>query len=594
MSRAERRSVVATAGHVDHGKSALIRALTGIEPDRWAEERRRGLTIDLGFAWTELAQHTVAFVDVPGHQRFVSNMLAGVGPVPAVLFVVAADDGWSRQSTEHLDALGAFGIRDAIVVVTKADLVDPDRAAAVGRTAADRLVDAGLDRPEVVVVSAATGLGLSSLRERLVVLLDRLPVPDPIAPVRFWIDRVFTVRGAGTVVTGTLGAGRISIGDRLEVLGSGQPRPVTVRAIEQLGKANPQADAVSRVGLNLRAVTTDDLARGACLLTPGAWPVVSELDVRLEPIFAELTSHQVLHVGSAAIPARVRPLADGVARLTLARPVPVRVGDRAVLRDPGQQAVTAGVVVLDPDPPALNRRGAAAARGASLHDGTALTTAAQLARRGAVRADRLRLLGFPDDHPPARHGWLIDDAAWRRWQDALRQQLDAQVAADPRRPWLSTDAARRAIGLPDQELLTDLVGAAGLQLREGRISLPGARQSLGRAGAAIEQIVAQLQENPFAAPERTDLQAAGVSVRDLATAAETGLLTRLAPDLVIGNDAVTRAVELLSGLAQPFTLSQARQRWGTTRRVAVPLLELLDRQGLTIRDPDDRRRLRQR
>ncbi len=225
--------VIATAGHVDHGKSALVRALTGTDPDRWAEERRRGLSIDLGFAWLTLPSgERLAFVDVPGHERFVPNMLAGIGPVPAVLFVVAADEGWMPQSAEHLAALDALGVRHGLLAVTRADLADPGPAAA---EAARRIAVTSLGPVECVAVSAVTGEGLPGLIAALDRLAAELPAPDPAAPVRLWVDRAFTVTGSGTVVTGTLRgrhrAGRGRNGpDAGHAAGPGARDPVTGRA----------------------------------------------------------------------------------------------------------------------------------------------------------------------------------------------------------------------------------------------------------------------------------------------------------------------------------------------------------------------------
>jgi len=213
--------VIATAGHVDHGKSTLVRALTGMEPDRWEAERRRGMTIDLGFAWLTLPSgERLAFVDVPGHERFVPNMLAGVGPVPAVMFVVAADEGWMPQSAEHLAAVDALGIGRGLLVVTRADLADPGPAL---REAAARIRGSSLGQVDGLAVSGVTGQGMPELRAALAALAGRLPAADPGAPVRLWADRAFSIRGSGTVVTGTLPAGTIAAGDELHAAPSMRP-----------------------------------------------------------------------------------------------------------------------------------------------------------------------------------------------------------------------------------------------------------------------------------------------------------------------------------------------------------------------------------
>jgi selenocysteine-specific elongation factor len=246
--------VVATAGHVDHGKSTLVRALTGMEPDRWAEERRRGMTIDLGYAWMTLASgEKLAFVDVPGHERFVPNMLAGLGPVPAVMFVVAADGGWMPQSAEHLAAVDALGVRHGLLVVTRADLADPGPAS---RQALAEIGKTSLGRVEAISVSAVTGRGLDELRAALSRLLAELrgqargsagQSGSAVDPVRLWIDRSFTIRGAGTVVTGTLPAGTVRNGQELLLTPSSQP--VRVRGLQALGEPLDQVGGVARVAL---------------------------------------------------------------------------------------------------------------------------------------------------------------------------------------------------------------------------------------------------------------------------------------------------------------------------------------------------------
>jgi selenocysteine-specific elongation factor len=346
--------VVVTAGHVDHGKSALIRALTGRDPDRLEEEHRRGLSIELGYAWTELAGvGEVAFVDVPGHQRFITTALAGMGPVPVALFVVAADDPWMPQAEEHLAALDALGVEHGLLVVTRSDLAEPRPAL---RAARARLDTTSLAAASDVVVSATTGAGLAELRQRLADLLLSVPLPDPEAPVRLWVDRRFHVRGAGTVVTGTLPEGTIAVGDKL-ALGD---EPVRVRGIESLEVPRQRVSGVARVALDLGGHAPAGVARGQALVTPGAFAQTDVVDVRLsgEPGPPE---RPVLHIGSTSAQVRVRPLGDGFARLQLPEPLPLREGDRAVLRDPGSRAVW-GVRVVDPAPPPLSRRGDAVRR----------------------------------------------------------------------------------------------------------------------------------------------------------------------------------------------------------------------------------------
>ncbi|MCW2670230.1 MAG: selB, partial [Frankiales bacterium] len=315
------------------------------------------MTIDLGYAWTGLPSgEVVAFVDVPGHQRFLGNMLAGVGPAPAVLFVVAADEGWRRQSQEHLAAVHALGVRHALLAVTRSDLADPAPATA---EALRHLTASSLGQVPAVAVSGATLAGLEELRAALDRLVAELPTPDLEAPVRLWVDRSFTVRGAGTVVTGTLGAGRIRVGDALQ-LGD---RNVRVRGLQQLGSPTDEVTAVARVAVNLRDVDRAEVRRGDALLTPGSWRSTAAVDVRLTH---EVNERLVLHVGSAAVPVRVRPLGGDTARLLLDAPMPLRAGDRGLLRDPAAQSVASGLTVLDADPPSLRRRGAATARAAAL------------------------------------------------------------------------------------------------------------------------------------------------------------------------------------------------------------------------------------
>ena len=360
--------VVATAGHVDHGKSTLVRALTGIEPDRWDEEKQRGLTIDLGFAWTELPSgRHVAFVDVPGHERFLGNMLAGVGPAPLVCFVVAADEGWQAQSRDHRDAVAALGIQHGMIVVTKTDRA-PERVADVVARARAELAGTGLADAPAVAVSAREGTGLDEFRDTLDAVLSRVPAPDPDARIRLWIDRAFTISGAGTVITGTLTAGTLHRGDRLTLRGRAGEQEVTVRSIQSQNDSVGRIGPTHRVAVNLRGTSKDAIHRGDVLVTPGAWPTTGVIEVRRErgAPFDELPAEIVVHAGTAGVGARIRPLDADHARLHLDQEMTLVPGDRLVLRSPGAQVAVGGARVLDVDPPALDRRGAAAREAARL------------------------------------------------------------------------------------------------------------------------------------------------------------------------------------------------------------------------------------
>ena len=584
--------VIATAGHVDHGKSTLVRALTGMEPDRWAEERRRGMTIDLGLAWTTLPSgRLLAFVDVPGHERFVPNMLAGVGPVPTVLFVVAADEGWMPQSAEHLAALHALDVRHGLLVVTRSDLADPAPALAQART---QLAATSLGQVEAVAVSGATGVGLDAFRAALDRLLATLPAPDAQADVRLWIDRSFTVKGSGSVVTGTLAAGTIRAGDELVVASTGAR--VRVRGLQCLGEPAPVVGAVARVAVNLRGVTRGELGRGDALLTPGRFLATDLLDVRVhgDPV-ADLPREALLHVGSAAIPVRIRPLGADTARLALATPLPLRIGDRTLLRDPGRHHVAGGVTMLDVRPPRLDRRGAARVRAGVLSgmDGQP-DESGELARRRVVRRSEMTAMGVPITAVPTAGDWLVDPTYLAELRQGLDKLVAAYTAAHPLEDGVPLEAARHRLGLPDRALVEALV-AAPLVLREGRIVAAGDRLDLPPAVAkAVRQLRDDLADAPFAAPEAGRLAELGLGSRELAAAVRARALVRVADAVVLLPGAEQAAAERLADLPQPFTLSQARQALGTTRRVAVPLLEMLDRQGRTARLPDDRRIVRHR
>jgi selenocysteine-specific elongation factor len=581
--------VVATAGHVDHGKSTLVRALTGMEPDRWAEERRRGLTIDLGFAWTRLRPEvTVAFIDVPGHERFVPNMLAGVGSVPAVLFVVAADEGWMPQSAEHLAALHALDVRHGLCVIARSDLADPGPAT---RQALAEIARTSFGEVEAVAVSASAGTGMSELRAALERLLARVPEPDLDAPVRLWIDRSFSIQGSGTVVTGTLAAGRMRVGDELEVASLG--RTVRIRALQSLGHTVPEVAGVARVAVNLRDVERHELRRGDALLTPNRFHCTGTIDVRVhgDPV-ASLPKSVMLHLGSAAVPARVRPIGVDTARLTLAHALPLRIGDRGLLRNPGQHRITGGTSVLDVSPPALIRRRAAIARAEILAelDGRA-DERTELRRRGIARREDLERMGVTVTAHPAAGDWLVDETTWTRLRSELPRFVADWCRDHPLEPGPPVDVVRQAMGLPDRSLVHALL-VSPLTARTGRVIRTGQAPLPALVSQALAKVRAELAANPFAAPAGERLAELGLGPRELGAAVRAGALVRVTDGVVLLPGSIQDAATALGALPQPFTVSEARKALDTTRRVAVPLLELLDRRGLTQRLPDDRRRIR--
>ena len=578
--------VVATAGHVDHGKSALVRALTGSDPDRLEEEHRRGLSIQLGYAWTSLPEvGDLAFVDVPGHERFITTMLAGVGPVPAVLFIVAADDPWMPQAAEHLAALDALRVRHAVVAVTRSDLADPAPAAA---TAEAELQQTSLSGSPIVQVSSRTGAGLDELRTRLVELVQGLPAADPDADVRLWIDRRFTISGAGTVVTGTLPTGTVTRGDTLSTgLGT-----VRVRGIESLEEKVDSMSGVARVALNLTGDVADlDVTR--TLTTPDAFHWTEVLDVRVTSGDVDrLPTQPILHVGAHSVSVHCRPLGGELVRLALERPLPLRVGDRTLLRDPGSRQVW-GARVLDPMPPPLRRRGAAVERAKALEDVTEPDLVTEVARREVVDVDTLRRIGVPDSSAATRSvvragQWLMSNDRAERTGNQILQLVTEHDRERPLDRGLPVAVLAERLDLPSPELVVAVLREP-LHLHGGRVLASDDDALPAELEQALAALAEDLASTPFNAPTADRLRELGLDTARTAAAAKAGRLLRLAPGIVLLPGADVRAVEELRSLSQPFTTSEARSRLGTSRRVVLPLLEHLDRAGLTRRLPDDRR-----
>lgn len=594
--------VVATAGHVDHGKSTLVRALTGMEPDRLAEERRRGLTLDLGYAWTRLGATTVAFVDVPGHERFVATMLAGAGPAPTALLVVAADDGWSAQSSEHRDVLDLLAIPVLAVVVSKADAVDPEHLEAVTADLPTRLAGSHLADAPVVVTDAVTGRGLDQLQT---VLADRLVHQEPVADVgrpRLWVDRSFSVPGAGAVITGTLGGGALERGDRVTLLPS--DREHRIRGLQCLGHDVDRAGPGTRVALDLSGLDHAEVARGDAVVAAGPWrtTITAELWVRALPgSTVSSTGAWHLHVGSARTVVRVRPLTsppdgdqpdarEAALRVELDTPLPLVVGDPVILRDAGRRVVAAGGVVADPDPgPVPRRRAARERRSAALAEvvaaGREQRATRLLALRGGVAArDRLLAAAGVDDVPGLHRlgEHLLDDDGLHRATSAVTE-LGAGTHDRDR-----IARALRAADLPGalaRPLVDALLADGTLARTSGGVVLAEHAEAAADARSArATALLAELDAAPFAPPDVDALaREVGLDHRELVALIQSGEIVR-AGKVAFSRHAVERAAAVLRERfadGRAFTAAEAKQAWQTTRRFAIPLLEHLDRTGVT-------------
>ena len=623
--------IVATAGHVDHGKSALIKALTGTDPDRLPEEKLRGITIDLGFAHLDLpssraspSSFRLGIVDVPGHEDFVKNMVAGVGSIDLALLVVAADDGWMPQTEEHLQILTYFGVRQAVVTLTKADLT-ADEAGAIAAIR-ERLQNSPFAGAPIVPTSVVSGRGLGDLKVTLARVLADIPPPRDIGKPRLPVDRVFTLPGAGTVVTGTLFGGVMRRGQLLVIQPSG--KSARIRRIQSHGRDVDASGPGTRTALNLADVDAAGVHRGDVVTLAGIGSPSETLDVQLEisPRAARslrdgLRVH--VHHGSGNVAARValgsgKELAPGtraVAELRLEAPAFVFTGDRFTVRDWSEQHTLAGALVLDPDATRKGFRSKARQswleQAAAAIEDPARFLAVSIARHGAVHRSRLLLKSrFSSEDLAGAVGRLVKEGALVSvgdviadavaWQAAGRKAVeivDAAHRAHPEQRGVSLSDLRRALRgmLPLEELFDPLISACARASWCGRGRWFGARphqaelpQPLQAAGTKLSQTLAV---KPLDPPSRKELAPDPLSQRALRFLIEAGEVIEINSELVMTAASVSQAIALIQTFIRghgPATVSELRQALGSSRRVIVPLLEHLDRAFVTLRQGDKR------
>jgi selenocysteine-specific elongation factor len=626
-----RRAIVGTAGHIDHGKTSLVLALTGIDCDRWAEEKARGITIDLGFAWLFEGDLQIGFVDVPGHERFLHNALAGLGGIRVMLLVVAADEGVKPQTREHLAVCSLLGIPSALVALTKLDLVSPDLLELAQLEVEELLAGTPFAGAPVLPVSSTTGQGLPELKTTLVDLASRHAMPDQAdRPARLPVDRAFHLKGLGVVVTGTLSSGVIRPGDTLETLPRGAK--VRVRSIQVHGQPREQAEAGERTSLQVTGVALEDLSRGLQIGTPEAFASTTSLLGRftlLPDAPAPLRGFTPvrLHLYASEVIGRMRPLAEGglapgetgPVEIRLEAPVSAVRGDRFIVRRPSPPATLGGGEILDP----LWRR----------HRGTTLTAALaalsgdlrsgllfwvqEAGERGAGAAELARRLGVPAAQVAAelrrlaREDKLLEVAAGSaaRWiapaavlrvteraRRVLKEyfQKDRLAEAMPK-----AEAVRRILRGRAADLAPVYLGWLEAQkvlaVHGDQVSLPGrSAQLTGEESKLSAAVLERFDKAGLTPPAPSELQqelSAKPQILDgvVRHLVARGELLRLPSGLILAASAVARLrSDLLSTSWERFSVADFKDRYGLSRKWAIPLLEHLDSTGATRRLGDDR------
>jgi selenocysteine-specific elongation factor len=607
--------VLGTAGHVDHGKSTLVKALTGIDPDRWEEEQRREMTIDLGFAWLTLPSgRSVSIVDVPGHERFIKNMLAGVGGYDAALLVVAADEAVMPQTAEHLAILDLLGLSRGLVVLSKADTVDAEWLALVAEEVRERLQGTTLADAPLVAVSARTGQGLDALRGAIDALLDTTPsrTVERDFP-RLSIDRAFTIGGFGAVVTGTLAGGPLHVGDELEVLPQGSP--ARVRGLQTHQRKVEQALPGTRVAVNLAGISHNAITRGDLLAPPGRVRPTDVLDARLRlaagaPVMRQ-NDRLELFVGAAEASCRVTlldreelgPGEEGWVQIRLAKPLAAVRGDRYILRLPSPSTTVGGGRVIEPHPARHRRFRAEVLAGLeALARGTPEDLLLRVLADGKIHPlpAAIRASGMPAETAHAAIATLVRDgrvvrsldhlaatSAWQASVEALHTVLAGYHRRFPLRSWMPREELRSRLKLSGPALDALLAGVTEVaEAGENGARLVGHRpRPSTEQERQLRRFLAELAAAPYSPP------APDLDGELLGMLVEQGDLTRIAPDLLFLSDAYRQMVAWVQEQVRndgSLTLAQFRDRFGSSRKYAQAVLEHLDERKITRRVGDAR------
>ena len=603
--------IVGTAGHIDHGKSALVAALTGRSMDRLVEEKRRGITIELGFAPLDLGEGlTVGVVDVPGHEDFVRTMVAGASGIDVALLVVAADDGIMPQTEEHLLVLEQLRVARGIPVITKADLADPEWVELLADEVRERTARSPVAFEPPLIVSARTGRGLDELRAGLLLLASAVRRRRDADLFRLPLDRVFTVAGTGTVVTGTTWSGSVATGDGVVVLPAGHA--ARVRSVESFGRAHERSEVGTRVALALGGVERADLQRGDVLVTPGAgWQPSRRLDVRLELATGVVLRDRArlhVHLGTSAVLARVALTGTVdenrrvLARLRLETPLVARGGDRFVVRSYSPVVTLGGGEVLDPLPPPRSMRSLATLGGCSPED-----RIVPLVARRPAGLPELELAVIAGTAPGSvgrstlpegvtRHdGRLIGVERLAGIEDEFVAAVQGHHAAHADEAGLSLETLRRSLRGPTwlaDAALQRAARAGRVRISDGLVALPGFRPIVRVDPAFLERVVARVAEGGLTPPSWAELAAelgpaAEAALRD---AVRSGRLVAVERERAWSPDNLARFAALVQevGRAGEVTPGALRDRTGASRKFLIPLLEWCDRQRLTLRQGDRR------